>query len=801
MEAELKKTLKAVTLELRHLLEGRYDQGGQWKPGDLEQRLAAIGVRPDRDSVPVDELGHLTNEDRQARKVVDAYLKLRDETGLERSEAVAEFVRETAYTWANRLLALRCMEARELITAVILQQEAYGGRSLEHHRLAQRHPELCAGDDDGLFAVLDKVFREQTQRLPMLFDPQAPGIALRPSAAALKDCFGLLSLNSDTLRKYRIRLSEDFGADVEMSKLFTAPDALGWAYQYWNTEEKERVFEKVRTVKEAKIAGADIIPATQLYTEDYMVKFLVQNSLGATWMGMHPESKLALGWEYYVKDAGRAPVQKKPIREITFLDPACGSGHFLLEAFDLFYAMYEEEGELTKPEEICNAVLTKNLFGIDIDPRAVQIAEAALWMKAAERAFDYKGVPTNLVAATASHLRGEEWEEFLAGFQREPSVARVLRKFAQTMEHIDEIGSLARPAEDLQEIIKEEHATWDRQMSDKKEANYLFPELNEAAKAGRLPFHEISDEEFGDRLFYRVKAGIDAFTEQARESGAFDDQMLAYEARTGFGLLNVLSRRYEVVAANPPYMGSRNMSAFVKQFVFAKYPDSKLDLYQAFLDRCRSLTTCAGRLALVTPQSWMKHRSLEKLRRTLLESTTIETCAHLGNGAFEEIGGAVVSTTLTVFCRSAQPQLKSTFFRLVDYPSSHEKALTLASFTRNGTHLQATQITFLQIPKCPVLYEVTGQILALFSSSLVQDRADICAGLQTSNNTRFVRFEWEVRPATNRARWVPYEKAGSYRRWFGLQSYRVDWENDGVRIKHFIVALYNGTHWQTVLPT
>ena len=136
--------------------------------------------------------------------------------------------------------------------------------------------------------------------------------------------------------------------------------------------------------------------------------------------------------------------------------------------------MYQEEGELTAPEEICDAILTKNLFGIDIDARAVQIAEVALWMKAAERAFDYKGVPTNLVAATASHLKGDAWEEFLSSFQREPSVARVLRKFAQTMEHIDEIGSLARPAEDLREIIKEEHATWERQVREKKEANYLF---------------------------------------------------------------------------------------------------------------------------------------------------------------------------------------------------------------------------------------------------------------------------------------------------------------------------------------
>jgi len=710
MEPALKKTLKAVTLALRHLLEGCYDGKGKWKPGDLEQRLAAVGVRRDRASAPVDEPGHLSDDDRQARKVVDAYLKLREEAGeeegVERAEAVAEFVRETAYTWANRLLALRCMEARELIDPVILQQEAYGGRSLEHHRLAQRQPELCSGDDDGLFALFDKVFHEQTARLPMLFDPRAPGTALRPAPAALKDCLGLLSLNPDALRRHRIRVTEDdaAGAGAEPANPFTAPDALGWAYQYWNTEEKDRVFERVRTVKGAKIAGADIIPATQLYTEDYMVKFLVQNSLGATWMGMHPESKLAENWEYYVRDADRAAVEKKPLHEITFLDPACGSGHFLLEAFDLFYAMYEEAGTVgqafqpdgsnvaeapggrtefipfassdtgngmnsvlrqagkpnLRPADICDAILTKNLFGIDIDERAVQIAEVALWMKAAERASDYAGAATNLVAATASHLKGEAWEEFLADFEREPSVARVLQKFAQTMDHIDEIGSLARPAEDLAEIIKEEHATWERQVREKKEANFLFAEMNADATSGQLPFHEISDEEFGDRLFYRARAGIDAFTERARASGDFEDQLLGSETRTGFRLVDLLSRRYDVVAANPPYMGSKNMGRVTKAHVERHFANGKRDLYAAFMMRCRASAASRGRVAMVTQQSWMFLNSYATLRGAdagtdvgardegIVSGTTLEVLSHHGRYAFSEITNAVVAPVLFV---------------------------------------------------------------------------------------------------------------------------------------------------------
>ena len=337
---------------------------------------------------------------------------------------------------------------------------------------------LCAGEDDGLLAVLDEVFAKQADRLPMLFDPEAPGVALKPSAAAIKQCMALLS-DSQKLGDQEVSRRTEF-IPFTTSDVFKAPDAFGWAYQYWNTEEKDRVFEKVRTQKGAKIEGADIIPATQLYTEPYMVKFLVQNSLGATWMGMHPESKLYEKWEYYVRDADRPVVERnsfrsaeagksaadsqrnsfrsteqrnefRSTREITFLDPACGSGHFLLEAFDLFYDMYAEEAKVTEPDAICRSILENNLFGIDIDARAVQIAEVALWMKAAERAVGFQGKPTNLVAAVASHLKGPAWEDFLKTFPNEPSIVRVLRQFGKAMEHIDELGSLARPDEDLRD--------------------------------------------------------------------------------------------------------------------------------------------------------------------------------------------------------------------------------------------------------------------------------------------------------------------------------------------------------------
>jgi hypothetical protein len=251
--------------------------------------------------------------------------------------------------------------------------------------------------------------------------------------------------------------------------------------------------------------------------------------------------------------------------------------------------MYLEERVVTEPAAICNSILTRNLYGIDIDARAVQIAEAALWMKAAEKVSlagvspvddddVYRGVPTNLVAAVASHLKGPEWDKFLARFEKEPSVARVLRRFAQSMEHIDELGSLARPAEDLEAIVREEHKAWEDQVRAQKEANYLFPELRREALSGQLPFEEISDEQFSHRLMNRARMGLDAFTKEARERGDFQDQFVGRETSIGFKLLDLLGRKYDVVAANPPYMGSKNMPDSLKVYVATHFKAGKRDL-------------------------------------------------------------------------------------------------------------------------------------------------------------------------------------------------------------------------------
>jgi hypothetical protein len=774
---DLKSTLRAITLELRHELEGKCDAQGGWQPGDLERRLAAIGVRRDRPPVPVDELPHLPSEDCEARRVVDAFLQSRSNAGESREAAITEFVREAAYTWANRLLALRCMEARGLIDEVILQKDAYGGRSLQHQRLARKEPERCSGEDEGLLAVLFDEFGLRAKELPLLFDPKAPEVSVRPSIAALKRCIALLS---GTLAAK--------GQEAATDEVFTTPDALGWTYQYWNTEEKDRVFEKVRTKKGAKIEGAEIIPATCIYTEPYMVKFLVQNSLGAMWMGMNPSSRLCEGWEYYARNADRASVSKKMVSEITFLDPTCGSGHFLIEAFEVFYALYVEEGTITDPAKICAAILESNLYGIDIDERAVQIAAIALVMKAKEKAPDFVPRHVNLVATNIRLPAGKEHlEAFLRKHPDDALLKPALLAIFEGLAHADELGSLLQIQEPL-----------DRELRHLRSQQL---ERERKAAAGTLfdPRSEADWTAWKHNVIERLREHFGAEAEEIDLATAFFGEAVS----KGLSLVDLLARRYDVVAANPPYMGSKNMGPVLKRYVERFFLAGKRDLYAAFILRCRELTCDGGRVAMVTQQSWMFMPAFASLRAFpedragrigfagLIRSTTLEVLAHLGSKGFSEIGGEIVNSALFVSCCTLPATShRVTSFRLVAAPSASEKEIllrrALASAT-NGLVFRPVQSRFLAIPGFAVCYWLRDRFIELLASAeKLGDRSTLTDGVSAAD--KFVRFLWEV--PRNDKRWPIYQKGGGYRKWYGFNIFTCDWHADGAKIRQHILERY-----------
>ncbi|MDM8532157.1 BREX-1 system adenine-specific DNA-methyltransferase PglX [Anaerolineales bacterium HSG25] len=797
MNVDHKKILRAVSLELRHILEGQYDERGQFQPGDLERRLNAIGIWRDRPAKPLHELSHLPPADQQAHEQVLAYVAFRQAAGVPRAAAIAEFGRESAYSWANRLLTLRCMEARALIDEIILQKEVYGGRSMVHQRFARRQPERCTEADDGLFAVLLAEFEQRVADLPRLFNPTSPAIALRPSVAALKACVALLS-GTETAR------NQEPATDA----VFAAPDALGWAYQYWNAEEKDRVFEKVRTQKGAKIEGADIIPATQLYTEPYMVKFLVQNSLGAIWMQWHPETKLVDEWDYFVKEADRetlnpAEVAEKRVRDLTLLDPACGSGHFLLEAFDLLYAMYEEEqaqgwGDPTEPlspEQICLSILNHNLFGIDIDERAVQIATAALWMKATETAFELE--PSQLTSfhdhVVATNIRlpqgTDHLQTFLSRHPEDAPLRPALETVFEGLTHAHELGSLLQIEEPVEKEL--------RYLKNQAETAYRQPQQPEmfaefaTPRQTELPLSQTDYATWKNETLQRLKTHFEQESQTADPSRAFFGET----AGQGLTLFDLLARRYDVVAANPPYMGSKNMVPRVKNYVAKNYPAGKRDLYAVFILRCLELTQHAGRVAMVTQQSWMFLRSFVDLRaldekrvtedefKGILRETSIETLAQLGEYAFTEssaAGAFVCLFTLAKFF--PKPNHKLIAYRLIG-PKQPEKKAQLLQAHPESTIYRATQSNFVAIHESPLIYYLNKELLELFQfRNTLQTIAHVRQGLATADDSRFLRFTWEI---DNFNRWATFTKGGGYCKWFGQNWYHVDWEYQGTRLKSF----------------
>ncbi len=790
MDLAHKKILRALTLDMRHLLEGEWS-GDTWTAGDLERRLRGLGVRHDGTVVPVEELPHLPVHDVAARTVIDAWLGLRLQSGADGEEAVAELVRETAWSWANRLLALRCMEARGLLDdEVIVTKAVYAGRSMLHNRLVRKQPELAREEDGGLFTALAQAMAELAEPLPRAFDSQAPGIALRPSVAALRSCIALLS-GTQAPR----------GQEAASDAVFQAPDALGWAYQYWNTEEKQRVFDRAAgkgpdRVRH-KIERADIIPATQLYTEPYMVQFLVQNGLGGLWASMHPRTRLLEDWAYFVRDAERPDVPARPVREITFLDPACGSGHFLLEAFDLFFAMYREEDPRRDATAIVSDILTYNLHGLDIDERAVHIAEVALWMKAAEVTADEgRGYPenarANLVATNVRLPReGGHLDAFLERHPEDQPLRAALQVVFEGLEHADELGALLLLDEPVEETLRGIRAEVEAG-AEPTEVGSQTSLLGAGVQRGR-PASAASWEDWRDDVLVRLR---EHFAQEARSA----DPVQAFFGRSverALDLFDLLAQRYDVVAANPPYMGSKNMGPVLRRHVERYFKAGKRDLYAAFILRSRGLAEEGGRVAIVAPQAWLFMRSYVGMRAEPVEGrhgeftglfaeTRVEAVAQLGRHAFSE---ADPPGNVALFVmHAAKPELEHApvCFRLSLPRPADEQARLLAQAVAGGLSAltwRPAQGAFLEIPQAPFCFWLRPRFLRLFAGRTVTDVGNVRQGLATADDGRFLRFTWEV--PVGAQRWVTFFKGGGYRKWDGLVNLVVDWEHEGARLTAF----------------
>ena len=645
-----------LTREALELLEGTY---GLYPDGRLDppERLPQVQADP---------------ETGVTYRRLAQFLADEEDAGLPGPEAVEKLVKEVAFTHLNRLVAFKMMEARGLIRGTL--DKGTDSNGFKFYLADPEHADDLAryerGDADTAYRhFLLWQSGQVAQEVRVLFDPDALPSRLFPRPRALSRLLAILNQS-------------------ELADAWEADETIGWIYQFFNEREKAEVFERLYKQKQ-KLRSQDIPAATQLFTPNWIVRFLVQNTLGRLWVEMHPDTRL-LGSEvldYLVPLVGDRQSsivnrQSKIVREITLLDPACGGMHFGLMAFDLFAAMYREEleraGESGWPEipsvgdpaEIPAAILANNLFGIDIDLRAVQLSALALYLKAktwhaahhASR-FTFHVSRINLACADVRPLDGARLGTFLrqARFTR-PIYERLIRALWERLRDVHQLGSLLRLEREIGDLIAQERAQYEKAP--------LF-----AGLPGEFE-REAAEEEFWDIISAQTVQGLDEFARQQAQAGV-DQTFFTGEAVKGLRLLDLMLRRYDVVVTNPPYSGKRNLNPTLAGYLDSDYPDAKGDLYTAFIQRCGELVAEGGRLGMITQQSFMFLSSYEKLRANLCRAFAIETMAHTGPRAFAEISGEKVNTT--VFALRAEPDTPcrensvGTYFRLVNAPEGDGK--------------------------------------------------------------------------------------------------------------------------------
>ena len=649
-----------------------------------------------------------------------------------REEGAVHLRDRAAYTWFNRIAAVRYMEVHDYLPSrvrMFTRPAAAGGWELGSQAVDEaldlqmegidpaRVAELKqAGEDEPLFRYLFLAqCGELSGCLPGVFEPVDACMALL-MPANLMDPDGVIG-------RMVAGIDEADWEDVQI---------LGWMYQYYNAEVKDAFF-----ASKAKETPDTIGPATQLFTPEWIVRYMVQNSLGRLWMLNNPGSSLRDQMEYYIEpDAGHEDFIKIEGPEgITLCDPACGSAHILVYAFELLTEMYRERGY--RDRDIPELILTKNLAGMEIDPRAGQIAGLALAMCAREldRRFFRRGVRADIaILCPVSFEQGEL-----------PAGCALAKKkdLLEALAHLDEVGSLLNPdSADIAAL---------------REALTLCEE-----SAGGL---------FATTAVTKLKRAL--------------------------GACEKLSRSFHCVVGNPPYMGSSSFGSFMSKWVKKHYPDVKGDLCTCFIERNLKFAKDCGYAVLITMQSWMFLGSFEKMRTFIIDNKTILSMAHLGPRAFDAIGGEVVNVTADVIY-NGRAACEGAYVRLVDINGSEAKRLKLLEAIQNpdcGWFYRRDAETFKQIPGTPIAYGASDALLDAFANGKkLSDFAVARDGIHTCDNDRFLRRWWEVSASKSslppsrelgssdsntRAKWFAYNKGGNFRKWCGNNEYVINWEDDG----------------------
>lgn len=656
-----------------------------------------------------------------------------------------QVMEEVAYTWFNRFIALRFMEVNNYLPSHIRVFSDASGAFKPEILNDVLHLDLPGLDSGKVAEYIESNDTEALYRYLLLTQCNALNSAL-PVMFERMGGYTEMLLPNNILRQDSVL--GHMVSDIPEEDWQDAVQIIGWLYQYYNTELKDDTFTQLK--KNVKITKERIPAATQLFTPDWIVRYMVENSLGRLWLEGHPNAELRGGWKYYLDEAEQEPeveAQLAKLREeyktikpeeIKVIDPCMGSGHILAYAFDVLMQIYTSAG--WDQREAAQSILKNNLFGLDIDDRAAQLAYFAVMMKARQydRRLLTRGIQPNIYSIRESN-----------GIQ------------AMTIEYFHKNDPKLKA--DIESIVTE--------MRDAKEYGSIL---------------NITPVDF---------AGLYARFDEIRNDINMMQMSALDELLPVVKCAEVLAQKYDVVVTNPPYMAVSNAGAKVNDYVKKNFPNSKADMFAVFIERCGQMTKKNGYQAMITQHAWMFLSSFEKLRTKLL-AVDIVNMAHLGARAFEEIGGEVVQTTSFVIRKSHIADYKGEYCRLIEPTSQQGKE---DMFLAGENRYAADQSNFSKIPGSPVAYWVSEKLFNCFNSKTIKQFGTLAQGLITGDINRFTRLWHEINnnsfvgSATSSldviahgGKWIPYNKGGAYRKWCGNDEYVVNWENDGFEIKHFV---------------
>ena len=696
-----------------------------------------------------------------------------------------ELIEESAYTWFNRLTALAFMEVNGYIEEKMIFNNGIKNepaiidnyyefeffKNLDSDLQKELHnlrDENTPNSIEKLYSILmEEKCEDLSNIMPFMFKKKGTySDILFPT--------GLLMENS-----LLVKLREEIGEEAPI-------ELIGWLYQFYNSEKKDQVFEALK--KNTKIAKENIPAATQLFTPDWIVKYMVENSLGKIALeSTGINESLKNNWKYYIDSELDKNSEKIKIEDIKILDPAMGSGHILVYAFDLLFEMYENLGWSTKESVL--SILKNNIYGLEIDERAGQLASFALMMKAREK------------------------------FSRLFSVLKREEDFKLNTLIIEESNSLS---ERIKNRIKDNNLN---------NLNEIIQEFEDAKEYGSIFKLESIDKELLEREFNLLK---ESFNNNEQETLIFNEDEIIIDINEELELIGnlikqhiTLVNQYETVVTNPPYMGGKGFSPKLKTYVEKNYKDSKSDLFAIFIERCNEFTKKDCYTSMITMPSWLFLSSFESTRSYIISNLKIQSLLHMGRGIFGIDFGSVAFTLK----KELPNKEKGSYYRLYKRNFQHiyyndiekiflnskedfnykynfdlyrddEGVNIIPNFSiENGQQIkfQAKQKDFEKIPGSPIAYWVSDKVREIFEKNQkLGEVGEAKVGLQTGDNNKFLRLWNEVNynkigynmsnseeALESKKKWFPYNKGGEFRKWYGNQEYLVNWENDGYEIKNF----------------